>query len=112
VRAKELVTIEEFGKLDIRVGIIIEVDPIPASKKLLRLKIDVGGGVVKQSVAGLAEFYRAEEMRGKLVAVLVNLKPKRICGVESEAMVLAAVAEDSAALLIPDRAVKEGTQVF
>ena len=108
--ASKTVSFEEFSKIDMRIGRIVEAEPVPNSKKLLKLKIDLGG-VVKQSVAGLAEQYKPEELKSKLVAVVTNLAPRKIFGLESEVMVLAAVDGDKVSLLQPDKQAKEGSKI-
>ncbi|MEM2876136.1 MAG: methionine--tRNA ligase, partial [Candidatus Bathyarchaeia archaeon] len=87
--APEQVSIEDFQKLDIRVGKIVEAQPISKAKKLIKLIIDVGEGNLKQAVAGIADQYNPEDLNGKEVAVLTNLKPRTIFGVKSEVMILA-----------------------
>ncbi len=86
----EEVSIEEFARLDIRVGKVVRAERIPGSKKLLRLEVDLGEAEPRQLVAGLAGFYEPEELVGLNVVVLANLRPKRFMGVESRGMLLAA----------------------
>ena len=95
----DIITIDDFGKVDIRIGNILEAEAIEGSKKLLKLKIDIKEREI-QVVAGLAEKYSPVELINKKVAVLVNLKPAKLFGVKSEGMVLA--TSDSVALLSPD----------
>ncbi len=111
MRAKpELVSIEDFAKLDLRVGRIVEAEAIPKSRKLIKLTIDVGGEF-KQAVAGIADEYGLEELKGKEVAVLVNLKPKTMFGVKSEVMILASQDDEKLSLIVPDREVKTGSKI-
>ncbi|MCL2115897.1 MAG: methionine--tRNA ligase [Methanobrevibacter sp.] len=95
----DIITIDDFGKMDIRIGNILEAEAIDGSKKLLKLKIDVKEKEI-QVVAGVAEKYSPEDLINKKVAVLVNLKPAKLFGVKSEGMILA--TSDSVALLSPD----------
>lgn len=104
------IKINEFRKLDIRVGKIIETRRIPTSRKLLLLKVDLGN-MVRQVVAGIAEEYSPKDLLGKEVVVLVNLEPKRIMGYESQGMLLAAVVNDKPILIVPEREVPPGTKV-
>lgn len=107
----EEITIEEFGRLDIRIGTIVEAERIPGADKLLKLKVDIGDRVV-QLVAGIAREYEPQEIVGKQVPVLVNLKPAKIRGELSEGMILAAVEPDGrATLLHPDKPVQKGARV-
>jgi methionyl-tRNA synthetase len=84
---KETITYDDFSKLDIRVGTIVEAEKMPKAKKLLVLKVDTGIDV-RTIVSGIAEDFSAEEVIGKKVTVLVNLAPRKLRGVESEGMIL------------------------
>jgi len=85
---KTAVEFEDFVKLDFRVGQILEAEPVPKSKKLLKLLVDIG--IEKRTlVSGISQFYKPEDLIGKKVVVVVNLKPAKIMGVESRGMVLA-----------------------
>ena len=102
------VSIEEFGKLEIRVARVVSAEPIKGSKKLYKLVVDLGGEK-RQVVSGIAQFYSPGELVGKDVAMIVNLAPATIFGVESRGMILA--AGDEASLLVPLRPVRPGTPV-
>jgi len=108
--AEDFVDIGYFGKLDLRVADVVSAEPIRGTQKLMRLEVDLGGER-RQLVAGLAEHYRPEELVGKKVVVVANLKPARIRGVESRGMLLAADDGGSLALLVPDREVRSGAKV-
>ncbi len=86
----DIITYEEFKKMDLRVAQILEAERVPGATKLLKLKIDLGTEQ-RQMVAGVAETYAPEELVGKKLIVIVNLKPAVIRGIESQAMLLAAV---------------------
>ena len=105
------ITFEEFLKLDLRVGEIVEAEMVPKSKSLVRLGVDVGGGVVKQAVAGIAGQYELKQLLGLKVAVLANLEPKRIFGLDSEVMILAAEDGGNISILMPDKPVKSGSKI-
>jgi methionine--tRNA ligase beta chain len=105
------VSFEEFLRLDLRVGKIVEANPVLKSRSLLRLGIDVGGGVVRQAVAGVGGHYSCEELVGLRVAILANLEPKRIFGLESEVMILAAEDGSQISILMPDKPVRSGSRV-
>lgn len=85
---KESVTIEDFRKLDFRVGLILEAEKLPKSKKLLKLKVDIGFEK-RTLLSGISQHYSPEELVGKKVIVVANLKPAKLMGVESQGMVLA-----------------------
>lgn len=82
-------TFKDFERLDIRVARLVAVENIPGMKKIMKGTVDLGDRVVHAIVGG-AEFYRPEELQGKLVAVVANLEPRTVAGVKSECMLLAA----------------------
>jgi len=84
---KERISIEDFAKIDLRVGLVEEAEKIPGTK-LLRLVVDIGKEK-RQVIAGIGDFYKPEDLMGKKVVVVANLKPKKIRGYVSEAMILA-----------------------
>ena len=84
---KETIDFDDFTKLDIRVGTILEAIKVPKTKKLLQLKVDVGIDV-RTIVSGIAESFSPEEVIGQKVTVLTNLTPRTIRGVESQGMIL------------------------
>ncbi|MDR3625179.1 MAG: methionine--tRNA ligase [Chlamydiales bacterium] len=86
---KVAIDIDLFGQIDLRVGLILEATPVPKSKKLLQLKVDLGFEV-RTIVSGISNFYKGEEIIGKKVIVVANLKPVTLMGVESHGMILAA----------------------
>ncbi|MCP1662439.1 MAG: methionine--tRNA ligase [Methanocalculus sp. MSAO_Arc1] len=102
------VPVDLFAQLDLRVGRILAADPIKGSKKLLKMRVDIGTEE-RQVVAGIAQFHDPAQLNGSLVVVVTNLEPATIFGVESRGMILA--AGDEAALLIPNRDVPPGTGV-
>ena len=106
-----VITIDEFFKVSIKVGTIIEAEEVPKSKKLLKLQIDLGEERPRQIVAGIKEFYQPEELVGEQVCVVANLKPAKLMGILSEGMVLAARDENGLTLIGPKTRKKEGTPV-
>jgi len=86
---KEKVGIEDFGKLDLRVGTVVECEPVPKSTKLLKLQVEVGS-VRRQILAGIAQHYEPGDLIGKSVIVVFNLRPAKLMGQESQGMLLAA----------------------
>lgn len=109
---KDKITFDDFTKLDIRVGTIIEADKMPKAKKLLVLKVDTGIDV-RTIVSGIAESFTAEEVIGKKVTVLVNLAPRTLRGVESEGMILMTETPEGKLVFVnPDDAeVKNGLYI-
>ncbi len=103
------VGIEAFGALELRVAEILECEPIPKAKKLLKLQVDLGYEK-RQVVSGIAKFYKPEELVGKKVIVIANLKPVKLCGVDSCGMILASGEEDVKVVFI-DKSAKNGDRV-
>ena len=101
---------EHFGALDIRIGEIKEAGPVKGSNKLVKLMVDIGGET-RQVVAGIAASYPPDRLVGTQVVVLVNLKPAKLFGIESQAMLLAADVAGAAVLLRPDGPVQTGSKV-
>ena len=83
------ISIEDFSRIQMRVGQIVEAEKVAGSRKLVRLKVDIGDEV-RQVVAGIAEAYDAATLLNRKVVVVVNLKPARLMGVESNGMIVAA----------------------
>ncbi|GIV05439.1 MAG: methionine--tRNA ligase [Fimbriimonadales bacterium] len=107
---QDLITIDEFKRLQIRIATVKAAEPVPKSNKLLKLTLDVGGEE-RTLVAGIAEDYTPEQVVGKQIPVLVNLQPALIRGIVSEGMMLAADVDGKAVLLHPDREVPSGSTV-
>ncbi len=111
IAAKPEITFDDFGKMQFQVGEIIACEEVPKSKKLLCSKVKVGSQI-KQIVSGIKKYYSAEEMVGKKVMVLVNLKPAKLAGVMSEGMILCAEdAEGNLALMTPEKVMPAGAEI-
>ncbi|MDR0969510.1 MAG: methionine--tRNA ligase [Lentimicrobiaceae bacterium] len=108
---KESITYEEFAKMDLRVGTIIEAETVPKTKKLLKLTVDTG--IDKRTVvSGIAEYYQPENIIGQQVCILVNLAPRTLKGIESQGMIL--MVENSAGNLCfvkPSEAFPNGSEI-
>jgi methionyl-tRNA synthetase len=104
---KPMITIEEFGRLDLRVATVIGAEAVPRAKKLLKLEIDMGEK--RTLVAGVAEKYSPEALIGKQIIVVANLKPAKIMGILSNGMMLAAVDKKRLSIATLDRALAPGT---
>lgn len=113
---KDMVTYDDFAKLEIRIAKIVKAEEIEGADKLLKLTLDVGdpstgSGLGRRTVAaGIKAWYKPEELEGKLVPYLANLEPRNLRGVESQGMILAAGGEE-AVLLHPAKDIEPGTQV-
>ncbi len=111
VEAKENINFEDFAKMDIRIGTILEAEKVAKTKKLLKLKVDTG--IDKRTVvSGIAEYFQPEEIIGKQVSILVNLAPKTLRGIESQGMILMAEGADgSLKFVAPPSAIQNGSEV-
>jgi methionyl-tRNA synthetase len=88
------ITIDDFVKVEMRVGEVLTAERVPKSDKLLRFTIDLGEAEPRQILAGIAEYYEPEKLIGRKVVVVSNLKPRKLRGFESQGMVLAASVGD------------------
>lgn len=104
---KPEISIDALSQIDLRVGTVTAAEAIPKAKKLLKLEIDIGEK--RTIVAGIAESYRPEEMIGKQVIVVANLKPAKLMGVLSMGMLLAATDGNGLSVVVADRSVLPGT---
>jgi len=111
VEKKPEITIDDFDKVQIQVGEILQCEPIKKAKKLLVSQIRIGNEV-RQIVSGIANYYKPEEMIGKKVAVIMNLKPVTLCGMLSEGMILAAGDDDgNLSVLTVDKEIISGSEI-
>ncbi len=109
----EYVTYDEFKKMDVRVGTIRAVEPVPETDKLLRCMIDFGEGEPRQIVSGIHEYYpEYEKLIGKQVLYIVNLEPRMIRGIESKGMLMAVDGKEGQPIfLVPEIEVNPGSKV-
>lgn len=105
------ISIDDFAKVEMRVGTILSAEPVPGSEKLLKLSVDFGEASPRQVVSGIAKSFAPESLVGAQRPFVTNLKPRPIMGLESQAMILAAKTEDGLALLSPTAAVAPGTRL-
>lgn len=105
-----MISIEDFAKLDLRVGKITKVEDHPNAEKLYVLEVDLGDEK-RTLVAGIKKWYKKGELLGKYVIVLTNLEPKKIRGIESQGMLLAADDGENVAILTIDKEVKLGARI-
>jgi methionine--tRNA ligase beta chain len=105
------VSFEDFKKLEMKIGKVLEAEPIPNSKKLLKLQVDFGNEK-RQAVAGLLEYYKPEELVNKSFVFVTNLKPVKLMGVESNCMILAADnGKGKIVLLQPEKEIEPGSLI-
>jgi methionyl-tRNA synthetase len=110
IEFKPQITIEEFQKIDIRVADVVECERVKNSEKLLKLKVKIGNEE-RQIVAGIGKHYSPEELVGKKVIVVANLKPAKLMGIESQGMLLAAVKDEKLTLITTLGEIESGSQV-
>jgi len=104
------VSYEDFAKLELKIGKIIQVEDIPESNKLLKLTVDFGNEK-RIAVAGIKQQYKLEDLLNKKFVFVTNLQRKKIMGIESQCMILAAEDNGTIALLQPIKDVKEGSKI-
>jgi methionyl-tRNA synthetase len=109
LETKPQIRYESFDKLDFRVATIVKAETIPKSKKLLKLDVDLGE--IRTIVSGISESYRPEELVGKQVVVVANLKPTKLMGIQSNGMLLAAGDDKACSIVILDKKTAPGTPV-
>ena len=107
---KVIIGIEDFLKVDLRVAKVLSAERVEGSEKLLKLQISLGDEE-RTIVAGIAKYYSPEELAGKKIVVVANLKPRKIFGITSQGMLLAASDGENLSLIVPDRDIKEGAKL-
>ena len=105
-----MATLDDFKKIELKVAEIISAEPHPNADRLFVLKIKIGEEL-RQIVAGIRQYYTAEELPGKKIVVVANLEPALIRGVESQVMMLAASDGTALSVVSPERAIASGGQV-
>jgi methionyl-tRNA synthetase len=114
-----VITYDDFAKVSLRVGMVIKAETVEGSDKLVRLQVDLNEPVneetgekqYRQIVAGIGKVYTPEDLVDRLIVVVENLKPRKLMGLESQGMLLAADGPDGPVLLRPDGKVSPGTMV-
>ena len=105
-----MVGFDDFSKMDIRIGKILSASEHPNADKLYVHRVDIGEKEI-QLVAGIKNYYAADELTGKDIVVLTNLEPRTLRGIESQGMLLAAQSEETISVLSPDREMPAGSKV-
>ncbi len=109
-----MISFEEFKKIDLRIGKVIFAERVENSEKLLKLRVDLGEADLpagRQVVAGIGKFYEPDELLGKEIVVVVNLEPRKLMGLESQGMLLAADKEGEPILIVPEKEVPPGISI-
>jgi tRNA-binding protein len=106
-----MATLEDFQKIDIRVGKVIDVQDAETRKPMYVLKVDFGELGIKQAIAGIKPYYAKEEILNKKFVFVFNLEPKKIANILSECMILAATKDDKVVVLQPERDIEIGSRI-
>jgi len=104
------ITIDDFHKIDLRVGKVIECEKVEKSRNLLKIIVDTGDEK-KQIISSISNYYEPEDMIGKQLIIVNNLKPAKFMGLESNGMLLAVEDDKGVSLLMPDREMEAGSKV-
>ena len=110
-----IVNFQDWQKLELRVGQILEVEDIEGADKLYKFTVDLGSEIGERTIcAGIKEHYSKEELKGKKISVFVNLKPKKLRGVESQGMILAACTGDESKVILvtPEKDIEIGSRIY
>lgn len=107
-----MINFEEFKKVDLRVANVTAAQKVEESENLIKLEIDLGTKLGKRQIlAGIQKYYQPEELMGRQIIVVVNLEPKKMMGMESQGMLLAADINGEPILLMPDKQVPPGSKI-
>lgn len=105
------ITFEDFAKVELRLAKVLEAQRVPKSDKLLQLKVEAGDAEPRQILAGIGKTYAPEELIGKHVVIVANLAPRKMMGLMSQGMVLAASDDEGLSVLGVDKDIRAGSQV-
>ena len=105
-----MITYDDFKKIELKIAKIIEAEEVVGAEKLLRLRIDTGSET-RQIIAGIKKTYQPKDLIGKEIAVVVNLEPRMVMGLESNGMLLAASGDNGPIILIPEKEVPPGSVI-
>ena len=109
-KTEEKITIDDFAKIEVKVGTVLVCEAVPETDKLLRLMIDVGEAEPRQIISGIASYVpEPQSLVGRQLAFVTNLKPRKLRGLESNGMLFAVGEGDTFAFMVPDRLVPPGT---
>ena len=106
-----MISIEDFLKIELKVGIVLEAEEVEESEKLIKFIVDLGEETPRQILAGVKEWYRPEDLIDKQVVIVANLEPRTMMGLESNGMMLAADSSDGPIFLTVPKKVPSGTKI-
>ncbi|MBI4036218.1 methionine--tRNA ligase subunit beta [Candidatus Daviesbacteria bacterium] len=105
-----MIAIEDFAKVELKVGTVLEAEDIEGSEKLIKLKVDLGEEQPRQILAGIKQWYKSEDLKGKQAVVVANLEPRMMMGLESQGMILCA-DNNKPIFLKPSQKVPPGSKI-
>ncbi len=108
---KPLIKFDDFAKVDMRIGTVLLAEEIEGSEKLIKMEVDFGDLGKRQILAGIKSWYKPEELVGKQLPFVVNIEPRKMMGLESQGMILAADSDDKAVILLLEQTVINGTLI-
>ena len=106
-----MISIDQFAQVKLRLGKVLEAEPVPKTDKLMKMRIDLGEDEPRQIIAGIAQHYAPDDLVGQQVVVVANLMPAKLRGLESNGMVLACVSEDRVRVVNPNEEMAPGSIV-
>lgn len=106
-----MITIDDFVKIELKVGTVLEADEVANSEKLIKLKVDLGEENPRQILAGVRKWYKPADFVGKQVVIVANLEPRKMMGLESQGMMLAADCESGPVFLTVPKEVPPGIKI-
>ncbi len=106
-----MISIDEFRGVELKVGRVVSAERVEGSEKLVKLSVDLGEGSPRQILAGVGKVYAPEAIVGKQIVVVANLEPRKLMGMESNGMLLAAEGENGPVLLVPEGGAAPGSAV-
>jgi len=106
------ITFDDFKKIKIQIGTLLDVEKVEGSNKLLKLTVDFGEESPRTILSGISKYFNIEDLKGKQLPFITNMEPKKMLGMESKGMLLAADIEGRPILLIPQEEVTPGTRVI
>lgn len=104
-------TIDDFAKIEIKVGMVLEASEVEGSEKLIKLTVDLGEDTPRTILAGMKAWHSAEHFKGRQLVFVTNLEPRPMMGIESQGMLVATDGTDGPVLLIPEKEVANGSKV-
>lgn len=105
-----MISIDDFLKVEIKVGTVLEAGEIEGSEKLLKLKVDLGEETPRQVLSGIKAWYKPEDLIGKQFVFVTNLEPRMMMGLESQGMIMAS-GDEKVVLIVPQEEVKPGSKI-